>query len=428
MWFAANPGAGFSETPRFLDVFQKEKLEPTEYEKTLWNLYDCDKWAINLKGCPTIAYSGQLDNQKQAADVMAEALKKEEIELTHIIGPQTKHQYEKNAKNVVERRMGELSRRGRHRSQNEVDFATPTLRYNRSDWMVIDALEEHWKPARVRASFETDVDVYVSIETSNIAALTLDFPAGGWPGRAGGLAFVTLYEGFLDGEGEGVELECPAPASDLSWRVNFVKEDGEWKVGSLPEDRVAKRHALQGPIDDAFMDSFLFVKPSGESPNSKVGDWVKAESNRAVQRWRTQFRGDARVKDDKDVTDADIAGMNLILWGDPQSNSMIAKLADRLPIRWEGESVVVGETRYDASDHVPILIFPNPLNPEKYVVLNSGFTYREYDDLNNARQVPKLPDWAIVDVKTPPNSRFPGKVVAADFFDELWRLKPTNAE
>ena len=51
-------------------------------------------------------------------------------------------------------------------------------------------------------------------------------------------------------------------------------------------------------------------------------------------------------------------------------------------------------------------------------MLNSGFTFREYDYLNNARQVPKLPDWAIVDVTTPPDSRKPGKVVAADFFDE----------
>ena len=44
-----------------------------------------------------------------------------------------------------------------------------------------------------------------------------------------------------------------------------------------------------------------------------------------------------------------------------------------------------------------MLIYPNPLNPKKYVVLNSGFTFREFDYLNNARQIPKLPDWAVVD-------------------------------
>jgi hypothetical protein len=56
-------------------------------------------------------------------------------------------------------------------------------------------------------------------------------------------------------------------------------------------------------------------------------------------------------------------------------------------------------------------------------VLNTGFTYREYDYLNNARQIPKLPDWAVVDLRTPPDNQAPGKIVAADFFDDLWQLK-----
>ena len=34
------------------------------------------------------------------------------------------------------------------------------------------------------------------------------------------------------------------------------------------------------------------------------------------------------------------------------------------------------------------------------------------------------PDWAIVDLRVPPNSRYPGKIVDADFFNEAWALKP----
>jgi hypothetical protein len=56
------------------------------------------------------------------------------------------------------------------------------------------------------------------------------------------------------------------------------------------------------------------------------------------------------------------------------------------------------------------------------VVLNSGFTFREYDYLNNARQVPRLPDWAVVDVTTPPDARWPGRVAGAGFFGEAWDL------
>jgi hypothetical protein len=70
------------------------------------------------------------------------------------------------------------------------------------------------------------------------------------------------------------------------------------------------------------------------------------------------------------------------------------------------------------------MIFPNPLNPYRYVVLSSGFTFREAAYLNNAMQTPKLPDWAIVDVTTPPNGLFPGKIEDAGFFGEKWEWVP----
>lgn len=82
----------------------------------------------------------------------------------------------------------------------------------------------------------------------------------------------------------------------------------------------------------------------------------------------------------------------------------------------------MGKDSFDSSHHAPVLIYPNPLNPQRYVVLNSGFTFRDYDYLNNARQVSKLPDYAVIDLRTPPNSRFPGAVATAGFFDEEWKL------
>ena len=72
MWVAANPGAGFAETPEFLRVFQGEELQPSETEKRLLHLYDCTDWAVNLYNCPTVAYSGEIDKQKQAADIMTD--------------------------------------------------------------------------------------------------------------------------------------------------------------------------------------------------------------------------------------------------------------------------------------------------------------------------------------------------------------------
>lgn len=418
LFFAANPGAGFSETPRFLNVFQRETLAPTWYEQKLWNLYDCDKWAANLLNLPVVAYSGELDSQKQAADVMAEALKKEGVELTHVIGPQTKHQYEKKAKELVENKMASLAKRGRMPFplfSNRI--VTYTLRYNRSSWLTIDALEDHWTEARI----DTEIGGRgsVKLSTRNVAALSIEVPAYSSLLLSSERAYTIRIDDQL--------LAGPAKSTDGSWTFHAIKKNGIWLVGSPPPNVLAKRHGLQGPIDDAFMDAFVIVRPTGKARSEKFAAWQKAEMDRAIEHWRRHFRGEPQVKDDTAITDGDIASMNLILWGDPESNAVLKRIADKLPFGWRGDKVVFGEQSFPAEDHAPIAIYPNPLNPGRYVVLNSGFTFRDYDYLNNARQVPKLPDWAVIDLKTPPNARYPGKVVAADFFGEAWEIKPPRA-
>ena len=420
-WFAANPGAGFSETPRFLNVFQNETLQPKPWERTLWNLYDCDKWALNLSQCPTIAYSGEEDRQKQAADVMEEALAEDNIRLRHVIGKGMGHRYDDVSKQIVDDSLQQLAVSGRKRMPKVIRFETYTLKYNRMHWVTVDAMGEHWKPATVIAQIDrlSPVVVQVSIYADNAKGISLHFPAGSFAPQD--VLSVEILP--LKGAGSGYEFTEQKPFSDGSFNAAYHEDtvDG-WIEGNAPAAMV-KRHNLQGPIDDAFMDSFVFVRPTGTAANPIVGKWVDAELNRAIEHWRRHFRGDARVVNDTDVTDELVQQVNLILWGDPSSNRVMAKMTDQLPIRWTNSTITVGERDYAADTHAPILIYPNPMNPDRYVVLNSSFTFREYAYLNNARQVPMLPDWAIVNLKIPPGPVWPGEVVAADFFNESWQLK-----
>src|SRR5262249_21174872 len=193
--------------------------------------------------------------------------------------------------------------------------------------------------------------------------------------------------------------------------AHFRKAAGKWIVvqsATLPG--LHKTHGLQGPIDDAFLDSFIFVTPTGTPAAPAVAPWVASESQRAIAQWHRQFRGNTQVRKDSEITEADIANNNLILWGDPGSNKILARIADKLPKRWPSEAA-----------QALIMIYPNPLNQKRYVVLNSGFTFREADWTSNARQTPKLPDWAIVDTTVPADARWPGKIVSAGFFNEDWR-------
>ncbi len=410
LWAAAAPGAGFAETTDFLKVFQNEIITPTASEKKLLHLYDATDYARNLFNCPTVAYSGEIDTQKQAADIMAEMLSAEGMELTHIIGPKTAHKYQPDAKAELNRRLDAIMAQGRNPVPKEVRFTTWTLRYNQMLWVTVDGLEEHWSRASVNAVITDSRTVTVS--TKNISALTLSMPPGLCP-------LVPMDEPSIIIDSN--VIIAPRVQTDRSWTVHLQKTDGRWSVVMGHNDTLKKRHGLQGPIDDAFMDSFIMVTPSGQPMNEKIGAWVASEQAHAIEHWRRQFRGEAPVKSDDKITAEDIASSNLILWGDPKSNPLLANVLDRLPIKWTGQGIQFRGKKYSAEEHVPALIYPNPFNPKRYVVLNSGFTFREYDYLNNARQVAKLPDFAIVNVTTPASSKAPGKILDAGFFDELWK-------
>jgi predicted esterase len=416
-WAAAAPGAGFSETAEFLRVFQQEQLRPAIWEQKLWRLHDATANALNVSMVPLIAYSGEDDRQIQAAEAMRTALRTEGMDLTHLIGPKTGHKYEAGAKAELNRRLDALAAVGRTRVPREVRMVTHSLRYPRMAWVTVDALSEHWEPGRVIAELP-DGDRPLRIEAEGVEALSLEFG----PGEAPFPTHRPVQVAFA-GSGNTVTLESTRPGTDRSWKASFHRRNGVWTIGPDLSGGLRKRHGLQGPIDDAFMDSFLMVLPTGNALNARVEGWVKGEAARAIEHWRRHYRGDARQKSDQEVSDADIRDHNLVLWGDPSSNRLLAKIAPLLPIRWEKDQIVVGTQNFSTETHLPILVFPNPLNPSRYVVLNSGFTFRDYDYLNNARQTPKLPDWAIIDLRQPPNARTPGRISAAGFFGERWELR-----
>ena len=409
LWAAAAPGAGFAETAEYL------KLKPEEqpwYQRKLWHLYDATDYALNLFNCPTVAYSGELDRQIQAAQIMDRHLRTEGMELAHIIGPKTEHKYHPDSIREISARIDGIVERGRNPVPRQVRFTTWTLRYNRMLWVTIDAMGEHWERARVDAEIADAATVRLA--TKNVTALTLEMPAGLCP-----LDATRRPVAILDEQ----RVEAAPVKSDRSWTAHFRRIDGRWRaVESSEEPGLRKRHGLQGPIDDAFMSRFIMVRPTGKPMSEALGAWVASEQGRAIAQWRSQFRGEAIVRDDTALTEAEIAASNLVLWGDPSSNAILAKILDRLPIGWTAEGVRVGAQAWSPM-HAPILIFPNPLNPRRYVVLNSGITFREADYLTNSRQVARLPDWAVVDLRVPPGPDAPGRIAAAGFFNERWELR-----
>ena len=105
------------------------------------------------------------------------------------------------------------------------------------------------------------------------------------------------------------------------------REDAD-RIGKThgPErDPGADRRRLHGP--------FLCVRGTGKAWHR--GDERVREANlaRFAAEWDKYFRGDLPVKDDADVRQASASDAgNLILFGDPPSNPLIAMVVGKLPI------------------------------------------------------------------------------------------------
>jgi len=410
-WVAAAPGAGFAETAEFQRIWSKDP-KPTWYDQKLWRLYDATDYAANFLNCPVIAYSGELDRQKQAADIMAKAMHREGLELKHLIGPKTEHKYEPETKVKLDQEFTELVNGAKRENPSKLHFTTYTLRYNSNYWITVDGMEHHWERADVRAAITAPTEVHVA--TTNVSALTITLPKG-TASSTGTTPKFTIDNTVLAGS-----INTREP-------VHLEKSNKRWKISPHSHwTELRKTHGLQGPIDDAFMDSFIMVRPTGKPLNPQSGEWVKDEFMHATNEWRNQFRGDVIVKSDAEISSEDMVNSHLILWGDPQSNKVLGRLASKLPITWKADKIRIAGKTFAADKFAPVFIFPNPLSPGKYIVINSGFTFCESGRSSNALQIPKLPDYGVLDMAVPRTSRYPSGVALAGFFDERWELQKAD--
>ena len=288
-WVVAAPGAGFTETPEYSHALDpKNPYPPTWYERATWHWYDSVDYAENLYQCPVIAYNGDKDRQAQAADKMQEAMQKVGLPLTRVIGLNMGHGYTPLGKQQINEKIDPLVAKGRDTTPAHLHFTTWTLRYNTMDWLTVTGLGEHWQRARVVGELTGDT---VTLTTENVSRLSL-------------APRVARKSVVIDGQ--------------TLAGLNFVRQNGVWSADTGADaTRLRKKPGLQGPIDDAFMDRFVFVRPTGKPINPQTGVWVTGELARATREWRGLFRGEALVKDDREITDADGAAGTLVLWGRP---------------------------------------------------------------------------------------------------------------
>ena len=359
-WVAMEAGAGFVETKNYA-----KQVNLPDYQDRALHIYDAVDYAENAINLPVVGYGGEDDPQLRASqEIQKVVASMPGLKALFLVGPKTPHRWHPDSLKQSNAFLDAAATNGR-KVREKIRFITYTTRYNQCFWLTIDALERHYDRAEVEGTRN-------ELKTQNIAALTLN--DAGTP--------------VIDGQ-------------KMKQGTRFEKIDGKWRVAKTPGPR--KRHGLQGPIDDAFMESFVVVNP----PETFKREWAK---------W---MRGDLRVKEAEGVTTQDMAESNVVIFGDAD-NELIKKMNAKLPIRWAGGEIVAGDQRFSAAHHTLALVCPNPLNPSRYVVLNSGHTFGEKEFRGtNALLFPRFGDWAVL-------KKSDRTVVAAGLFDETWQLPVTK--
>jgi len=404
-FFAAfEASAGYSETKEYAgNRLPKEGLTP--YQEAALHYVDAEDYALNGFNVPFVSYGGEKDGQLRASIRFREAVEREGFRLTRespykwtttdmralfLIGPNTGHAWHKESKAESEAFIRKALDETAGKSPNHVRFVTYTMRYNNAHWVTVEGLEQSYNRADVDAKRTDDMKQY-TVTTRNVARVKFDVPAASF---------------IIDGQ----TIKAGATPT-------FEKTNGKWAVATGRPAGLRKVHRLQGPIEDAFTDSFLAVRGSGQPWNENVQSYTSQRFDSFRSEFAKWMRGDIRVKSDSAVSANDIANHNLVLFGDPGSNSLIAKVVGRLPIQWTRSEIIVGSQKFATADHALVLIYPNPLNPQKYVVLNTGQTFSANRITSGTEAVffPRLGDYAVLTTG--------GQTKVAGFFDEEWKLK-----
>ncbi len=237
-----------------------------------------------------------------------------------------------------------------------VVYKTYNLRYDGAYWARIDTVVNPELPARIEAELDGG-KVRVAVE--NVDRFHLDL------------------KGPLVGQADALEVAVNGGAAiraAAGGTVYFSMKGKEWAVADqrYPAGLI-KKQGLSGPVQDVFMDRpVLMVYGTREKREPAAAEKMVDE---AVLRLLGPGDGAVtlhtgfRRKADRDVTKEDLTDHHLVLFGTPKQNELLDKMAGSLPVKFLPDGVEIAGKAHRGEGVGLVMVYPNPLNPERYVLL-----------------------------------------------------------
>lgn len=285
-----------------------------------------------------------------------------------------------------------------------VSFTTYSLEYDTAFYVTIEQFEQWGKPAWLNLLatpwIERLTGAEVEVESENIARLSIDIARSPLENKSS----------YIVSHGTGLKT--------------VKARDGRLilELGQTPRAQSSfpplKRKGLCGPAEEVFDGSFIVVQGTGgnRAQNRQLAEKVE----RFACEWDEFADGRLRVKLDRNITEEDIADTNLVLFGRPQTNLILARMYFRLPIRIGDRRYAVGEREYAGDDLGLVMCYPNPLNPDRYVLIFAGEYWGER--LSSNHKYDMLPDFIVFTTRRFAPEDGANQHLCAGFFDLNWQL------
>jgi poly(3-hydroxybutyrate) depolymerase len=234
-----------------------------------------------------------------------------------------------------------------------VRFSTYDYEHAESFWVRINAITPG-ELAFIEAEFTAKNKI--EVRTRNVESFTLTLK--GHP--------------FFDPNGRtrfNVDGRIYQTATRLQ-NLNMVKTEAGWKMGAYRPEGLYKKKGQEGPMLRTISDRHVYVYGTADKPTEEVLAQRRAQAEQAAywSLYRGEFLGRImvfpRVLSDRQVRPSDFESANLILFGDRQTNSVIERFADDLPLELAAES----------EGHGLALVYPQG---DRLILVNSGRSIME---------------------------------------------------
>jgi len=199
----------------------------------------------------------------------------------------------------------------------------------------------------------------------------------------------------------------------------IVLREEDYKPASL-----SKTPHVAGPLSDFQNTPFMIV--IGTTSNDSLMKKIILQKAQVLKNdWKTAQKYEPRVKNDVDVTDADMKNYSLFLLGGPADNLISKRVFDKTPFQIRPDEIVLDGRSLKAKDAVLYAIYPSPFNHERYLGLVAATSWSGFYFFDSRQGEPLNYDFWITDGKLPnfsAGAKNEKILVASGFFNHDWKI------